>query len=230
MEIKVNSVRDLVYDRMRGMIVDGLLPSGSRLDLNQMVAMFGVSKTPVNEAVQKLIQDGLLSVKPRSGTFVSVLNLDEIDMTFDFRLALETGAADAIIARMTDAILAGVRETQSRMEALLPSTDAESSRSFLRLDAEFHDRIISTAGNRLLLDHYRQVNTLSSVARARGRFTIQTYEGALADHEAILDALDARDADAFRAASRSHVERAKLRIHAALTAQDATMPVAAPDA
>ncbi|MBW7920760.1 MAG: GntR family transcriptional regulator [Rubellimicrobium sp.] len=220
MEIKVNSVRDQVYERMHEMILDGALLPGARLDLNQLVAMFGVSKTPINEAVQKLIQDRLLHVRPRSGTFVSVLNLDEIDMTFDFRIALEIGAADRIVARLTDASLADIRDAQARMRELVSAIDPESSRDFLRLDAEFHDRIIAAAGNELLLEHYRQVNTLSAVARARGRFAPATFEAAMADHEAILDALEARDRDGFRAACQVHVDRAKLRLRAALAAHD----------
>lgn len=219
-EIKVNSVRDQVYDRMHEMILDGALLPGCRLDLNQLVSMFGVSKTPINEAVQKLIQDRLVYVRPRSGTFVSVLNLDEIDMTFDFRNALEIGAADRIITRLTDESLAGIRDVQARMRALVPSINPESSREFLGLDAEFHDRIVAAAGNELLLEHYRQVNTLSAVARTRGRFAPATFEAAMADHDAILDALEARDSDRFRAACQVHVERAKLRLHAALAAND----------
>ena len=219
--IKVCSVRDQVYDRMRNMIIDSVLASGARLDLNHIVSMFGVSKTPVNEAVQKLIQDGLLDAKPRSGTFVSVLNPEEIDMTFDFRMALESGAADTIVAHMTNEGLTGLRETHFRMEELLPSGDPERSQSFPGLDAEFHDRVVSAAGNSLLLEQYCQVNTLSTVARARGRFPAGTYEATLAEHKAIIADLAARDVDGFRLASRVHAKGAKQRIRVALLANRA---------
>lgn len=208
--LNIRSVRDQVYDQMHALILDGAWSPGMRIDPSGIAAEFGVSKTPVQAAIQKLTQDGLLSVKPRSGTFVTDLDMAAVTELFQFRLALETGAAEAILAGMTPGQIANLSDIDDKMRTAV----AQGLRSdFLRLDAAFHDRIVAASGNAVIRSHYGQVNTLAASSRARSRFEIADFEAALLDHKHILEALRNKDVTAFRAASAQHIENAiaKLR-------------------
>ena len=208
-KIKLPSVRDQVYDQLRKLILSGALTPGERINLNELSGELGVSKTPLNEAIQKLLKEGLLTVKPRSGTFVSVLDLKEVEESFGFREAVECGAAPIIVDRVTDEEIAQIRATLEKMGALL-GQDGNPRRydTFLRLDHQFHEEIVAASGNPLILDHYRQVNTLLQVARLKRRYFHSQYEGTHREHTAIFHALEARDAKALATACRAHIKHA----------------------
>lgn len=218
--ITVKSVRSQVYEQVREMIISGVWEPGARVDLNQIATGFGVSKTPLNEAIQILIQEGLLTVKPRSGTYVSAMNVDEIDKAFEFRLALEVGAAEAIVGNASSTLMTSLKIIDDKMRDVLSKDAPKRRRKFLTLDGEFHDLIIAASGNQMIIDYYRQVNSLSNVSRARRKFTAEEYKAALEDHNAILAALEAVDIAAFRRGCATHVENAKVKMRSALDRAD----------
>ena len=87
---------------------------------------------------------------------------------------------------------------------------------FWNLMAVVHDKIITVCGNYLIIDHYRQVNSLSDVSRARRKFTAEEYQAALGDQKVILTALKAGGAETFRSACSKHIENAKAKMFLAL--------------
>ena len=220
-KIKQPSLRDQVYDQVRKLILSGALTPGVRINLNELSDELGVSKTPLNEAIQKLLKEGLLTVKPRSGTFVSVLDLQEVQESFGFREAIEVGAAAIIVERVTDAEIARLRALLDRMGALLGDNgNPKRYDTFLRLDHQFHEEVVATSGNPLILDHYRQVNTLLQVARLKRRYFHAQYEGTHREHTAILDAMQARDAKALATACRAHLRHGFKKLVEAVPEED----------
>lgn len=222
-KIEVKSVRSQVYEQIREMILDGVWEPGSSIDLNKVAADFGVSKTPLNEAVQKLLQEGLLSVKPRSGTFVSRLSTDEIAMTFEFRLVMEIGAARAIASDFPKEKLDALYAMDAQMREAAQGITPDYRKRFLSLDEDFHNTIIAGSGNPIILEHYKQVNTLSYVSRGRGNLRAEDYQNGIKEHADILKALEAKDVDWFCVACRRHVMSAceKLQAAVALSVQNA---------
>lgn len=218
--IQTQSIRDQVYDQMKEMVLSGTWPPGARIDLNKLIADFGVSKTPLNEAIQKLIQDGLLYVKPRSGTFVSALDIHQIRKTFEFRLALEIGAAQAIVDHVTPDLINKLTSIDAEMERAHKQKRKGQRKRFLSLDADFHAQIIAKSDNSLIVEHYHQVNSLTNVSRARSRFTQEEYMAAIIDHRTIIDALSKRDAAGFQIACKNHIENAVTKLEIALLRED----------
>lgn len=210
--IETRSVREQVYDQLHAWIFDGTWSPGTRVDPNKVAAEFGVSKTPVQEAIQKLTAEGVLTVKPRSGTYVTEFDLEEMADLFQFRLALETGAAKAIIAGVTPQLLGALQKATAAMQDALATSEKDARPTFLKLDAEFHNAIMSASGNSVIAQYYGRVNTLSFSSRQRRRFDRADFEATLVDHAQILSALVARDVTAFRAASVRHVENAIAKI------------------
>ncbi|MBI1386080.1 MAG: FCD domain-containing protein [Rhizobiales bacterium] len=216
-KIEVRSIRDRVYEQIKALIVEGYFQADERFDLNQLARELGVSKTPLNEAVQRLESEGLLTVRPRSGTFVSSVDEREVREAFEVRRMLEVGAADFIIDRIEDDEVAEVAALTGRMEALLTEGDyQEIVREFITLDDRMHATILAASRHRLLIDTYGRVNTLLLVSRVRGKFQREDSLQTIEEHRAICAALEARDRRAYRKAIAAHMDAAIARLSRAM--------------
>src|SRR5712691_10064851 len=85
---------DAVYQALRQAIVGSLLKPGERLNVDELAEKLGVSLTPVRSAIQQLATEGLVEIRPRSGTFVATLTAQDVEETFKIRCALECLAAE----------------------------------------------------------------------------------------------------------------------------------------
>ncbi|MGE4193546.1 MAG: GntR family transcriptional regulator [Pseudodesulfovibrio sp.] len=208
-----HSIRDDVYIELKNAIIDGVFQPGARLNLSELMEQFGISKTPLTEAIQKLANEGLVSVKPRSGTYVSDMSLEQVEESFGFRRTIEIGAAEMIVDAITDEVIADLKRLVNGMERILVGKPSSSGlRRILHLDMQFHDAIIAASGNTLLLAHYRQVNTLLQALRIRKHYTFDHYKEALSDHKRVVACLEAGDKDGYIAEITKHLDSAARRI------------------
>lgn len=215
LRIESNSIRNQVYERLLELILSGALAPGVRLDLTQLSADMGVSKTPVKEAIQRLIEIGMIEVKPRSGTFVSTIDPSRTVQNFRFRLALEIGCGREIVERIDEETMTALRSINDEMRRLGERADNdEMIRRFLPLDAQFHNRIIDLMNNEVISDRYRQTGVLLQVMRLKNRHTRHRYLEVVTEHDAILRSLENADTETFRAACRAHVDAAIRRFTA----------------
>ena len=98
--LKRESAVDAVHNSLRQAILNSLLRPGERLDVSELAEKLGVSLTPVRNAVHLLASEGLVEIRPRSGTFVTVVTAEDVRETFDIRCALECLAAERAIANI----------------------------------------------------------------------------------------------------------------------------------
>ncbi|MDK3074519.1 GntR family transcriptional regulator [Sedimentitalea sp. JM2-8] len=215
LRIESSSIRNQAYERLLELILNGTLPPGARLDLTQLSTDMGVSKTPVKEAIQRLIEIGMIEVKPRSGTFVSTIDPGRTVQNFRFRLALEIGCGQEIVERIDEVTMTELRSINGEMRRLGERADNdEMIRRFLPLDAQFHNRIIDLMNNEVISDRYRQTGVLLQVMRLKNRHTRHRYLEVVKEHDAILRSLENTDTERFRCACRRHVEAAIQRFTA----------------
>lgn len=215
LKIESNSIRNQVYERLLELILNGTLTPGVRLDLTQLSTDMGVSKTPVKEAIQRLIEIGMIEVKPRSGTFVSTIDPRRTVQNFRFRLALEIGCGQEIIGRIDEETMTELRAINDEMRRLSErANNDEMIRRFLPLDAKFHNRIIDLMNNEVISDRYRQTGVLLQVMRLKNHHTRHRYLEVVKEHDAILRSLENADTEEFRSACRLHVEAAIQRFTA----------------
>lgn len=209
---------DAVYQAMRQAIVSCSLRPGERLNVEELAEKFGVSLTPVRGAIQQLATEGLIEIRPRSGTFVANLNHQEIDETFKIRCALECLAGEEAIERITPAQLHRLKEL---LRSLKKRAVTEQDRALHEKDnSELHQIIIEASGNRKLQEIYNALNAHIKIVRIHAAETnwparIQEEQS---EHEAIVAAIEAKDADALKAILRKHIYRAKDSMLAALRA------------
>jgi GntR family transcriptional regulator, rspAB operon transcriptional repressor len=210
---------DGVYKELRHAIVSYRLKPGERLNVDELAKMLGVSLTPVRGAIQQLATEGLVEVKPRSGTFVASLTAEDVEETFQIRCALECLAGEEAIGKMDEA---GMCRLHDLVKSLKRPVRSEEDRRAHELDnSELHQIIIRAAGNRRLVEMYEALNAHIKIARVHA--SDADWPARLCDeqaeHEAIVEALEAGDAARLRSALRRHVYRAKDALVGALRAR-----------
>lgn len=200
-----NRSSDAVYLTLREVILSQSLPAGKVFTEEDIAAVFGVSRTPVREAVLRLSGEHLLERRGRR-LLVSAISPTEVLEIYDVRGALDALSARLATLNATPPDIAQLRWIDEQMRAAVAGNDVAES---FRLNLEFHDCLARMSRNEFLL---RQVRVVQDRVR---RFAHSTFEFAgrpdeiLAEHQHILDAIEARDPDAAAAAANDHIMRSK---------------------
>lgn len=213
--LKRKRATDEVYDALREAILSRKILPGKRLQVEEIATDLGVSLTPVRHAIQQLSTEGLVEIRPRSGTFVATLSLDDIEATFDIRCALECLAAEKAVERITEAELDRVDELLAILGEQVSSE--ETLRKHERANSELHELLILSSGNNRLAEIYKGLNAHLTIARIHaserkhdlpkdwtGRFREEH-----AEHTEIAAALRARNLSRLKAALTRHIHRGK---------------------
>lgn len=178
------SLRDQVANLLRNEIYSGHLKAGMNLSENELAQRFGVSKTPVREALGLLMQEGLLKVFPRKGSFVVPITVQDVHNHFNLRIILECAAVEQATANLTKEEVAALEVlSSSRNNPEEPSTTQDRN-------IAFHSLIARASGNERLAELIeRLLKEMERLLRA----------GYVPDaHEPLMAAL--RDGDSRRAA------------------------------
>jgi len=205
-KVKMISVRDQVYTQLMELILDGSYPAGMRLDLNEISESMGVSKTPVNEALQGLLREGLITVKPRSGTFVSKIDIHTTIENFGFRLAVEVGAADAIMEHITEGEIDEIEHINERMRSRFSGNPKKGDlRQAVRDDFSFHRALVAASGNAVMTEKYCRANALLIVMRLQDLYELAEFNQSCNEHALIIQNMRDRNIEGFRAACKAHI-------------------------
>jgi DNA-binding GntR family transcriptional regulator len=211
---------DSVYNAMRQAIVSCVIKPGERLNVEELAAKFGVSLTPVRGAIQQLATEGLIEIRPRSGTFVANLNHQEVDETFKIRCALECLAGEEAIDKISFEQIRRLKELLRSLKKKIVTDDDRKAHE--KDNSELHQIIVEAAGNRKLQEMYNALNAHIKIVRihaAEANWPVRMSEEQ-AEHDAIVAAIEARDAQALTTALRKHIYRAKDSMLAALKASE----------
>ena len=191
------------YEKLRNLILTGELPSASAITENSIVDRLGIGKTPVREAMRRLVLEGLLDVTPRLGYTVTSITRTAIEDLFQLRVINEVAAAQLAAERLDESAFA--RLTELSRIGYTPE-NRESLLTYIRINAEFHDIIARASGNARLADlidrlmqESRRFIQIAILSDAHGQSVIE-------QHFAIVEALRSRNADAIDSAVRVHVE------------------------
>lgn len=196
------SLGQRVYRALRQAILSLDYRPGEILRKPEICAALGVSRSPVADAVARLSVEGLVDVVPQAGTFVARLSMPEIREGAFLREAIELAAVERVAPVITDDQLAQLRRSIAVQAALVDHGDIAG---FYAQDAGMHELMLSFTGFRRLA----QVSDTAWLQVNRARRLILPVPGrvqqTLAEHRAILSALERRDPVAARAAVRHHL-------------------------
>lgn len=201
-------MRHRIYEQLRADILSCALTPGLQFRENELAEKFGVSKSPIRDALQRLEIEGLIEIEPRRGHRVAPISIADAEDILDLREILEAGALRTIAARATDeelAALDALREANTR-----------DMKAFAAYNRQFHLALCEASGNKRLASSMaglmENYDRLCIVSLTSGRDEIGSMADALADHNVIIDALQARNAAAAVRASAKHVRKSRTKV------------------
>lgn len=212
-DAKLSSV--VLAERLRERIASGELPPGTQLRQDRIAEAFGTSHIPVREAFAQLQANGLVTIVPNRGAFVSAMTAQEADELQAMRVALELLALDAAIDAFAPEDECAAREILER-DSKARDVDKWSIDNWA-----FHRAIYRAGGQRHLLDTLEGL-WLKADRYLRLVWQIERYQDtSLSEHAAILDAVAAKDRRAAKRLTRAHILAAGVVMQAALRARRA---------
>ena len=204
-----------LYEFLWKKIVDQELRPGDGVVEAAIAAEAGVSRTPVREAIQRLVQDGLLEHRPR-GVRVAMVTPEETIDLYDYRAALETFAARRATPRLPrEEIRRLLRESDdltTRLAAPGGRHDPQVAIDSMRQDLRLHQLLGNAAGNAKIIRALAAIQARLSLFQVAGTRIPGRMEQTQREHRAILQALLEQDADGAASAMAAHLEQVKTQI------------------
>lgn len=180
---------------------------------------------PVRTAIDRLSEEGLVDIRPRSGTYVTEVDERDVAETFDIRRALEQLAAETAVHHVRDQDLAELEDLVRRMDDFAAHGPA-GMRDHDRLNWEFHLLIVGLSGNEKLYEMYRQLNAHLTIAsiHVSSRDWPSRVPQAQFEHRAMVGALRERSATDLSTVLATHAERSKVALVGDIRARQQSNP------
>jgi phosphonate utilization transcriptional regulator len=212
--LREHSLATLAQQELERRIISGEIAAGTKLNEVEVASALGVSRGPVREAFSALSQAGLVRVEKNRGVFVRQVSLEEANEFYEVRAALEGLIGKLAARRIAIDEIEQLRSVVRRMHQIQKSRRADE---YFELNVEFHDLLARAARNNALLAHYRGVvNQLDLYRRATITHGVENIPLSTQEHEAIVEAVAARDEQRAEALLTEHVLVSRARLHAAL--------------
>ncbi len=184
--------------------VQGDMEPGAWIDELKLAAEYGISRTPLREAIKVLATEGLVTMKLRRGAYVTEVNDKDLRDVFHLMAVLEADAAAAAATLATDAQLQELQALHQQLEKA--AKDRKDHIRFFTLNEAFHHKLLEVANNRWRDQMVADLRKVMKLNRAQSLLKAGRIEESLAEHAAIMAALKKRDAAAAQAAMRGHIE------------------------
>ena len=200
------TIRQKVYEYLRESILGGEIKPGERIVEADIAGRIGTSRTPVREALHSLEREGLLESIPRIGYVVTTISEAEVSELSGIRLVLEGLALRWAMERNFESLVDGLEENVQRSEDLLGAGDVKS---FVEMDAQFHEIIAKAAGSRQLSEMTQSSRRYMLRYRIQSIYAAENVRRAIEGHRALLHAVTSQDAEKAQQALRAHIEQSR---------------------
>jgi DNA-binding GntR family transcriptional regulator len=188
-----------VAERLRGQIFARELEPGAWIDETRLSAEYGISRTPLREALKVLAAEGLVTMKPRRGAYVAEMSRDDVSQIYHLLSLLEADAAGDV-ARHADATqLARLVQLHERLEKQVRQRDA-----FFAANEQFHLALLDIAGNRWRTQIVADLRKVMKLNRHHSLFKQGRLSDSLAEHRALMTAITAREGAKAARLMREH--------------------------
>ena len=195
---------EMVGETLKQEILDLRLKPGQMISENDVCDRFGVSRTPVREALRLLQEQGFVETVPYRGTYVTLLSLDNIKQMIYMRVAVETMALRDFIAVQSPMVMEDIRHQIAKQQALIQEKDFEPEQ-FYRMDAKMHS-IWFTAVRRQKLWEMLQAQQLHYTRFRMLDFITETdFTRIIGEHKELFGLIEARDERGVEASLKEHL-------------------------
>lgn len=190
-----------VAERLRQQIFARELEPGSWIDELRLCADFGISRTPLREALKVLAAEGLVTMKVRRGAYVTEMSERDVREAYQLLALLESDAAAQVAAHAADAELAELQQLHDALEAQVGQRDA-----FFAANERFHMRLLEIEGNRWRQQIVTDLRRVMKLNRHHSLFKQGRLAESLDEHRALMAAIRSRDAATAMRLMGAHFE------------------------
>ncbi len=209
-------LHDEVAERMRALIQSGEMEPLARINEGELTERFGISRTPLREAIKILATEGLLELLPNRGARVASISQREIEEMLEVIAGLEATAADLACAAITEDEIAAIEDDHRQMVEAWRAGDAER---YYPLNRRIHEAIISAARNAVLTSIYLGLSGRIQRSRYSAHQTGEQWARAVEEHGRMIVLLRARDSAGLGALMRAHIRNRKSVLAASVGAE-----------
>ncbi len=202
--LKQRALYEEVAELLRQRIFSRELTPGSWIDELKLAEEYGISRTPLREALKVLATEGLVTMKVRRGAYVTEVNEKDLHDVFHLMALLEADAARTVAQTATDKQLQELEALHQQLEKA--AKDKKDHIRFFTMNEGFHIRLLQIADNKWAGQMVADLRKVMKLNRAQSLLKAGRIEESLAEHAAIMAALKKRDAAATQAAMRAHIE------------------------
>ncbi len=200
------NLTQMVYRKIRNMMLNYEIIPGQRLIFKDLAKRLGVSRTPVNNALGILANEGFLDFIPNQGYSVHEITKEEADSLYEIREILELGSVGKVIRRLTPEKL----EKLERQKDLYENAVVEQvSRGRFTLDQEFHACFVQMSENLYLADYFREVYQRIFLRHRIEGLRTDRARAVVSEHNEIFQAIHQRDVEWAKESIRSHIKAGK---------------------
>ena len=190
-----------VAERLRQQIFNRELEPGNWIDEQKLALEFGISRTPLREALKVLAVEGLITMKVRRGAYVTEMSTTDVAQVYHLMALLESDAAGRVAALASDADIAELQALHDQLEAQAGERDA-----FFTTNEQFHLQLLALAGNRWSAQIVMDLRKVMKLNRHGSLFKQGRLAESLAEHRAVMAAIAARNAAEATRLMRAHFD------------------------
>ena len=190
-----------VAERLREQIFNRQLEPGSWIDEMKLAAEYGISRTPLREALKVLAVEGLVTMKVRRGAYVTEMSRDDVRQVYHLLGLLESDAAAQVALNASPEQRSRLAELHDRLEKQVRQRDA-----FFATNEQFHMTLLDVAGNRWATQMVADLRKVMKLNRHHSLFKQGRLADSLAEHRELMKAIEAQDGEAARTLMRQHFE------------------------
>lgn len=219
-------LHEQVAQRLRQMLVEGVIPPGGKLNERTLCEELNISRTPLREAIKMLAAEGLVELLPNRGSVAVQLSEADVFHTFEVMAGLEGLSAELAAQRVTEAELSEIQALHYDMMAAYTRRDLSA---YYQINAAIHRSLNAAAKNPVLTATYNQANARLQALRFRSNQDGDKWQRAVDEHIAMVQALQARDGARLRQLLMEHLDNKRSIVIAQLRSP-AHAPQASPAA
>lgn len=201
--INSKALTDHVYERIKTLIAEGYLAPGEKINKKELEEQLGVSQTPINDALSRLLGEQFIEQETRKGYFVKEFSCGELVDLFATRAAIEGMGARLAVERSSDHELTRLR---SFVESFDESIALDDPSAYSQVDIDFHTYVISLSRNAMLVGIYERYGYM---LKANLQGLVRGPSATLPEHRAIIEALIARDGTNAQNLMTEHIMRSR---------------------
>ncbi|WP_404463899.1 GntR family transcriptional regulator [Vreelandella aquamarina] len=191
-----------VADRIGELIEHGELAPGERISEKQLCERFGVSRTPLREALKVLATEGLIELLPNRGARVVRLTFKKVKDTYDLMAALEGLSGELACQHISDSEIAAIRALH---DAMLEHYRNRDLTTYFAVNQQIHESILAASRNEVLQEMYSNLSQRVKRVRYSKKMTQKFWRQAVQDHENMMAALEQRNSKQLGQILRDHL-------------------------